>query len=325
MTEAVAARVDVVLPTHRGRRWVAEAIESVLAQSHRSLHLTVVDDASGDGTYEYVRERYGGTPERVSVLALEAPHRAAGARMEALRRAHGEFVAFIDQDDRWHAEKLERQLARLARGPEAHAVHTDVVHIDDAGREIPRSARGENAARARIDWDELAGGALVRRLFLDGRIRLASALVRRDAFDAMGGFDASLFGGEDWEFWVRLAAGGHRLAHLPEPLLERRVHAGNVSTTHEDERLEGRLAAIDRVLARHPELSDLAPARRATLLRADAIRKLEAGRPARARSRLRELREIEPGSRAAQLLWLASLSGPLSGPMLRLARRLRPG
>jgi glycosyltransferase involved in cell wall biosynthesis len=59
-----AHRVDVVLPTHRGRLWVGEAIQSVLAQTHSDLRLTVVDDASGDGTFDFVRASAGATPTR---------------------------------------------------------------------------------------------------------------------------------------------------------------------------------------------------------------------------------------------------------------------
>jgi glycosyltransferase involved in cell wall biosynthesis len=318
-----APLVDVILPIRCGRRYVREAIESVLAQTHPALHLTIVDDASPDATLEFVRDHCGYRPERISLIGLETQRRAAGARMQALRRTRGEFIAFIDYDDRWRPEKLERQLERLAREPQVQAVHTDVVHIDASGRTLPGAADEENAARAALDWDALAGEALVRSCFLRNRIRLVSAMVRREGFDAVGGFDASLFGGEDWEFWVRFAAAGQRIAHLPEPLVERRMHAANTSTTQAERRLEGQLAALDRVLARQPELAELGPARRAALLRTDVLNHLYAGRGARARARLRELRALDANSPGLLALWLLSLAGPLSPPLLRLARRLR--
>jgi len=310
--------VDVVLPTHRGRLWVGEAVESVLAQTHSDLTLTVVDDASGDGTLDFVRRRWAETDPRVRVVGLEPPpRRAAAARMEGLRGGRGAFVAFIDQDDHWRPEKLDRQLARFASAPAADCVHTDVVHIDENGHELRGSARAENQARARIDWDELAGEALARRLFLHLPIRLVSALVRRSAFQAIGGFDTSLFGGEDWEFWVRFAAAGHRVAHLPEALVERRLHPEQVSSARLDERLAGHLAALERVVARRPELADLATPRRAALLRRNAWACVRAGRGADARSHLRELAELGPRTRSERLLWLASFAGPLATRLLR--------
>jgi glycosyltransferase involved in cell wall biosynthesis len=318
-----APLVDVILPTWCGRSFVRETVDSVLAQTYPALHLTIVDDASPDGTLEFLREHYGNRPERISLIGLETQRRAAGARMEALGRARGELIAFIDHDDRWHPEKLERQVARLASRPAVQAVHTDVTHIDASSRTLPGAADEENAARAALDWEALAGEALVRTCFLRNRIRLASTLVRRDSFEAVGGFDVGLFGGEDWEFWVRFAAAGQRIAHLPEPLLERRMHAANTSATQADRRFEGQLAALDRVLARQPELAELGPARRAALLRTDALAQLRAGRGARARARLRELRAVGPGSREFLVLWLLSLAGPLSPPLMRLAGRLR--
>jgi glycosyltransferase involved in cell wall biosynthesis len=313
-----AHRVDVVLPTHRGRLWVGEAIQSVLAQTHSDLRLTVVDDASGDGTFDFVRQRWGDADPRLRVIGLEPPPRGpAAARMEGLRGGSGAFVAFIDQDDRWRPEKLDRQLARFASGPAVDAVHADVAHIDEHGRELRGSARAENETRARIDWDELVGDALVRRLFLGGRIRLVTALVRRSAFDAVGGFDTSLIGGEDWEFWVRFAAAGHRLAHLSEPLVERRLHPEQASSARADERLRGHLAALDRVLARRPELADLGVPRRAALLRRNAQACVRAGRGADARDRLRELADLAPLTRSERLLWLASFAGPLASRLLR--------
>jgi glycosyltransferase involved in cell wall biosynthesis len=312
-----AHSVDVVLPSHRGRLWIGEAIESVLAQTHSDLRLTVVDDASGDGTLDCVRQRWGDADPRVRLIGFDPPpRRAAAARMEGLRGGTGAFVAFIDQDDRWRPEKLGRQLARFASGSAIDAVHTDVAHIDERGRELRSSARAENLARARIDWDELAGEALARRLFLGLPIRLVSVLVRRSAFEAVGGFDTSLFGGEDWEFWVRFAAAGHRVAHLPEPLVERRLHREQTSSARADERLEGHLAALERVVARRPELADLARERRAALLRRNAWACVRAGRGADARARLRELAELGPRTRSERLLWLASFGGPLAARLL---------
>jgi len=316
------ARVDVLLPTHRGRRWVSEAIDSVLAQTHRDVHLVVVDDASSDGTFDLLRERYGAMPERVTLLALETPRRAAGARMEASRHARGELLAFIDQDDRWLPEKLERQLACLARDPGLAAVHTNVMHIDEAGEPIPGSADIENAGRRAVPWDELQGDSLARVLFLSGRVRLVSALLRREVFEALGGFDTRLFGGEDWEFWVRFAAAGHRMGFLSDALVERREHRENTSVVHADRRLEGQFAALDRVVARHPGFRAWEAGRRAGLLRQDVSVRMRAGRAAEAREHLRAYRRGTPAATLAAL-WLLTWSGPLHPWLERSAARLR--
>lgn len=305
MTHA-ARDVDVILPTYRGKRWVDEAIGSVLAQSHTALRLIVVDDASGDGTLEHLRERWGAEP-RVETLTLAATGRAAGARMHAVARARGELLAFIDQDDRWRPDKLARQIERLDAEPAAAAVHTDCVHIDEMGAERSGSARAENAARAGVPWNALDRDGQRRACFLANRIRLASALLRRDAFTQAGGFDTTLFGGEDWDFWLRFATAGRRIAHLPEPLLERRIHGEATSTARRRQRLDGLYDALDRAIARDPALAPLAAARLETLLR----RELASGDGAALRARLRERgAKLALAPRAG--LWLASWLAPLA-------------
>ncbi|MBW2269190.1 MAG: glycosyltransferase [Deltaproteobacteria bacterium] len=298
-------RVDVILPTHRGLPWVDEAIRSVLEQTYASLSLIVVDDASGDGTFAHVCERWSDDP-RVTALALEVSQRAAGARMQALAASNAEWLAFVDQDDRWHPRKLELQLHHAALKPRADAVHTDCTHIDADGAPLPGSARRENAARARIHWDALEGEALARVCFRANRIRLGSSLVRRAAFEAAGGFDPALFGGEDWDFWVRFASAGRRIAHLPEPLLERRVHPQATSTARRAERIEGLYRACDLAAARDPFLAANLAQRLEALLR----RELESGGGAAVRARLHERGEsLAPGTRAR--LWLLSFAADL--------------
>lgn len=279
----IPLQVDVILPTHRGLPWVDEAIASVLGQTHTALRLIVVDDASNDGTFAHVCERWSAEP-RLTALSLEESMRAAGARMQAIEAGDSEWIAFIDQDDRWHPDKLARQLERTEAGEGCDAVHTDCAHIDPAGAPLPGAADRENAARARIAWAGLDRTALAQSCFVANRIRLASALVRRSAFEQAGGFDTALFGGEDWEFWVRFACRGLRIAHLAEPLLERRIHPGATSTVRRAERIEGLYRACDLASAREPMLAAIEGQRVEAILR----RELESVGGGAVRNRLRE-------------------------------------
>lgn len=306
-----APQVDVILPTHRGLRWVDEAIASVLGQTHESLHLYVVDDASSDGTFAHVCERWSDDP-RVTALSLETPLRAAGARMQAVEVGDGEWLAFIDQDDRWLPEKLARQLALATAEPTSDAVHTDCAHIDTASALLIGSARRENAARSGVPWRSLDRDALLRACFRANRIRLASALVRRSAFEDVGGFDAGLFGGEDWDFWVRFAAAGHGIAHLAEPLLERRLHAEATSSARRAERIEGLYRGCDLATAREPTLAAAEGERIEALLR----RELESSGGAAVRRRLRERGACLTTTARSRLYALSFVAGllPMRGP-----------
>jgi glycosyltransferase involved in cell wall biosynthesis len=315
--------VDVVLPTWCGRRWVFEAIDSVLGQSHERLRLWVVDDASPDATLDAVRERYAGHDPRVTLLPLSTRGGAAAARNAALARGDAPLIAFIDQDDRWRAEKLERQVDCMLGAPEVAVVHSDIVHIDAAGAVRPGAADPDNARRARIDYRALDREALLRECFDAITIRLGAALVRRDAFEAVGGFDTRFPGAEEWSLWVRLAAAGGGVAHLPEPLLERRMHAANTSRVQVAERREGWFRAIDEVAEQHPELAARADRLRASILRSEALTQLRSGRGAAAREPLRRLAALCPGSPQVTGLRALSWTGRAAAPLLALAEALR--
>jgi len=268
--------VDVILPTHAGERWVAEAIESVLRQTHPLWHLMVVDDCSPDATAERVEALRRGAPDRISLLRLDRPQRAAGARMAGVARTSGDLIAFLDQDDRWMPEKLARQVACFVDDPALAAVHTDVEIIDAEGSPCAGAADRENQGRARIAWG--TGSDLSAALFWKNSIRLASSAVRRSAFEAIGGFDIALFGGEDWEFWVRLAD-RFPIAHLPVVLTQRRVHRGNASKVHSLERSAGKLQALEKMRRGYPHIAPLAAAKRGRLLREAAAAARRQRRP----------------------------------------------
>jgi hypothetical protein len=314
--------VDVILPTWCGRRWVFEAVDSVLGQSYERLHLSIVDDASPDGTLDALRERYGGQDPRISFLALEEQGGAAAARMRALAQCDAPLIAFIDQDDRWLPTKLERQVERLRAEPQVQVVHTDIVHVAASGKRLV-DAELENQRRAEIGYEALDRDELLRVFFRGVTIRLVTALLRRDAFDSVAGFDARHPGAEEWSLWVRLAAAGHRVAHIPEPLAERRVHGGNTSLVQVEERRVGWFQAIEEVVGQHPELEGEADPLRAMILRTEALVKLRSGRAADARAPLGSLAALRPGSLEVALLRVLAHSGSAAGPILASVEALR--
>lgn len=112
------APVSVVIPAYRATATIAEAIESVAAQTLRPQEVIVVDDASGDGTADCVKAL---APHYeagwLRLLALEQNEGAASARNAGWAAAHGEFVAFLDADDAWHPRKIELQYAYLHNNP----------------------------------------------------------------------------------------------------------------------------------------------------------------------------------------------------------------
>lgn len=186
--------VSVIIPAYNAAGFVARAIESALAQTHPPLEILVIDDGSKDATSEVVA-RFA-PPVRLLRQTNGGP---AAARNHGAREARGEWLAFLDADDRWLPEKLERQLAQ-ARDPDIALVYsrppTDLGH---GGRIIPPVA----------DF-----ATLWRRNFLI----TSAVMVRRAVFERHGGFDEerALIGVEDYNLWLRLASAGERLVLCPE-------------------------------------------------------------------------------------------------------------
>lgn len=208
MTEPL---VSVVMPAYNAEAFVGSAIESVLAQTYRRLELIVVDDGSTDRTAAVV-EGYG---ERVRYVRQRNAKQAA-ARNNGVRHAQGEIVAFIDADDVWRPDKLQQQLALLARDPGLGFVYCDAEHIDVEGRYLRSQPGGR---RGRILRDVLLGEPI-------GGLCGSTVLMPRARFEEIGGFDESLSPCEDTDLFWRVAA-RYPVDFVPKPLVQYRLHPGN--------------------------------------------------------------------------------------------------
>src|SRR5688572_19309459 len=118
-------RTSVIIPTYNYGRFVREAIESVQRQTVQDFEIIVIDDGSTDDTQEVLR---GIADPRLRIYRTENRGLSA-ARTEGLRHTRGEFIAFLDSDDRWRPEKLELQLAMMEREPDLGAVFTNLVQF----------------------------------------------------------------------------------------------------------------------------------------------------------------------------------------------------
>jgi glycosyltransferase involved in cell wall biosynthesis len=204
---------------YNGERYLAQAIESVLGQTCPPQQVIVVDDGSDDGSLPAARA-YGEIVECVS-----QPHGgAAVARNEGIRRATSGFVAFLDSDDVWEPAKLERQLAAHA------AVGADILftHVTEF-RETP----ADGAAGLR----SMAG------------LIPSTAMIRKTAFERVGGFNPTWRVGEFIDWYMRATESGLRSHVVPEMLVRRRVHGENTGLRDKDGQQDyARLlkAALDR-------------------------------------------------------------------------------
>ncbi|MBQ1325651.1 MAG: glycosyltransferase family 2 protein [Solobacterium sp.] len=203
-------RVSVIIPAYNAALFIGEAIESILAQSFQDFEIIVVDDGSTDGTAEVVKK----FPQ---VRFIEQPHSGiAVSRNAGILAARGELIAWIDADDRWTKDKLEKQVDWLDQHPETGMLLTRYRNFTD----LPEEALSK-------EQKELLGIEVVRLM--------VTAVIRKELFDRLGLFDASLAYSEDSE-WIRrvdLRCIG-AIAKLGEILYERRIHTSNITLTHKD-------------------------------------------------------------------------------------------
>ena len=225
-----ALTVDVIIPVHNRPRFVEISLDSVRAQSLQPNAVIAVDDGSTDATPAVLAE-YARRWSKLQVLRSDHGG-AAHARNVGVAASRAEFVAFLDSDDVWLPEKLERQLPLFAGRPGVGLVHCACFQIDAKGetlrdtRVFAPSKRGDIFKEMINNFYHLSGSA-------------SAIVARRELVLRVGGFDESLLHVEDKDLWLRLAHVS-LVDFISEPLVGLRSHGGN--------RFEGR-AKSDPALA----------------------------------------------------------------------------
>jgi glycosyltransferase involved in cell wall biosynthesis len=306
------APISVIIPAYNAAAFILKTIAYVRAQTLPVAELIVVDDGSTDRTAELA----AAAGARVIRQANAGP---SAARNAGLRAATQPWVAFLDADDTWQADKLERQWAALALCPEACAVACDYDVIDGAGGVVRGSAftrwrrcAGIEPESQRVGADSVYFPRVTTRFFIEGFFpQPSTVLLRRELVAARGAFDETLRLAEDFECFLRLLATGG-LVIVTLPLVSYRRHGGNSS--HDQLRM---YRAIHEVCARVAARPALYPAEAgATIEDWLAVHALEVGRWLMDEARGAEARRLfaqalrRSRGRRPALLWLFSFSPP---------------
>jgi glycosyltransferase involved in cell wall biosynthesis len=194
--------VSAIMPAYNVEAFLEESLASVLEQDYEPFEVVVCDDGSTDRTPEILAAH----PEVRTIRQTNAG--AAAARNTAVAAARGELVAFFDADDLWPRTRLGLQATYLAEHPETGCV----LGRQEWMNPPPWLTR-----------DAVYGD-------LDG-IPVLSAMIRRDVFDEVGGFDATFTHSEDMDLMFRLRERGIGIHVLPETILYRRFHGGNLTAS----------------------------------------------------------------------------------------------
>src|SRR5215469_16410160 len=219
-------QVSVVVPAYNRRRMLCDAIGSVLAQRGVALELIIVDDGSTDGTWEDLHHGQmaqniaAGSCSDRGVLIERTPHRGpAGARNRGAALASGGYLAFLDSDDLWAAQKLERQLAYMRAHPEFPLSQTQEHWIRNGCRVNPGLRHKKRA------------GDIFEASLRTCLVSPSAVMMRTQLFHEMGGFDEAMAACEDYVLWLRISC-RYRAGLLDEPLVTRRAgHPDQLSAT----------------------------------------------------------------------------------------------
>lgn len=218
------AQVSVVIPCYNAARFVAATLRSVLAQGDEVLEVIVVDDGSTDGSAELVANDFPSVR-----LLRQANAGVAAARNLGIQSARGDWVAFVDADDLWLPGKLRAQRELLAAQPQSRMAYS-AWKVWTCAEPEPDAVWLRGVLDSADDAARWAGpsGWIYPELLLDCHVWTSTVLARRDLLAELGGFDASLRIGEDYDLWLR-ASRLTPIVRVVRPGALYRLHPGNVT------------------------------------------------------------------------------------------------
>lgn len=183
--------ISVIIPAYNVERTILETIQSVQQQTFSDFELIVINDGSTDRTLELLNTV---TDPRINVFSYTNGGLPT-ARNRGISHATGEFIAILDADDLWTADKLELQLAALRQHPEAGLAYSWTTSMDEQGKTF--------YAPNRIFFEGDVYAELLAQNFIANG---SNPLIRRQAIDSVGEFEPTLKSCEDWDYWLRVAA-----------------------------------------------------------------------------------------------------------------------
>ncbi len=214
-----APAVSVLLPVHNGARFLPATLRSLWRQTFTDFEVVAVDDASTDDTPAILAAE---GDARLRVVRNEANLGLVGTLNRGLALCRGSFVARIDDDDLCEPERVAEQVRHLSEHRDLAGCGTWTTEIDEEDQDV-------GAQHPFPDPDYL-------RWSMGHTLRLyhPTVMLRRNVYEACGGYDPDYAHTEDYELWTRLAAQGHRIGMVPRALVRYRRRAGSITSKHRD-------------------------------------------------------------------------------------------
>lgn len=234
--------ISVIMPCFNAAPYVEEAVVSVMRQSYPNVELIVVDDGSTDGSYEIAARLAKQHPSRIRHL-MQANAGPYVARNHGLRLARGDYVAFLDADDWWRDDFLERMLAAIQEDDACALVYCGWQNVGLEG--------GRGAPYVPPDYEQ--EDKVKRFLQAASPWPIHAALVRKTVLDEVGGFDLDLPTCMDYDLWLRIAV-SRRIRRVPEVMAFYRHHRGGQIISTQWRQARNVWLVKRKFLREHPDL-----------------------------------------------------------------------
>jgi glycosyltransferase involved in cell wall biosynthesis len=201
-------KVSIIIPVYDGEKYIREAVDSALNQTYKDFEIIVIDDGSKDNTPN-IFETYG---SKIKWKSQENKGQAFAIN-EGINMAEGKYLAYLDADDVCLPERFENQVKYLDEHPNVGLVYSDRYQINENGetQRIMKSQPPDNFV-----------------LLQDSCIPRSAVMHKRECLDAVGSFDESITGSDDWDMWIRISE-KFEMGYISKPLVKYRVHKENIS------------------------------------------------------------------------------------------------
>lgn len=244
-------KFSVIVPTYNRRNWIAECLDSILAQTYKNFEIIVVDDGSTDGTADWIRsqQKY----KTVRVFEQENAG-ASNARNYGISVAKGNFITFIDSDDLLLPTHLEKAVEIFEQCPDTGLFCCDSKMIDTDGKIILDGKTWHQSLSEYLNVQVETGFRPLEQVFMFSNC-FPGFTFKKEALEKLGGFEQSIFPADDYDLALRVAGSEFKVFYLNEALCLRREHDGQCSGIRNSVKTCIKLReALEDALQRNPAL-----------------------------------------------------------------------
>ena len=207
--------VSIIIPFYNSEKYIKRSLESILGQTYKNLEIILIDDGSTDRTVEIVKSY-----KDPRIIYLFQKNQGQGpARNNGIKKSQGEYITFLDADDYYFPEKVEKQVRFLENHPEYQAVYCNALHFYSDNPTVFFKKKGN-----------FHSGDIFKDLLESSYINLNTIMVSRQILDKAGLFNENRYCPEDWELWLKISRAGFQFGYLDEDLVKVEIRPDSNTT-----------------------------------------------------------------------------------------------